>query len=174
MGEQEINQARDAAAAGMGMPAGLSIAAQNAYQDERNRRQGYGLPRIRMPGPPIQPEGVLWFVALPILAVWFVFADIFSWWRWWRWCGLLLGVVVAGGAFALAVQAGVRADLAAEKGITAGFAAGNDTAEMFLNVATAGGAVIIFFLIPRTLIALAAIVGLIQAWTTWVSPMLPI
>jgi len=102
----------------------------------------------------------------------FILADLRWGWRWWRWCGLVLGLVVGAAAFAWAVKVGVTFDLDAHAGKASRFATAEEAAEPFLQAATACAMVVIFFLIPRTILAVIAIVGVMMAWHQWISPLL--
>ena len=161
----------DAAQQGLGMPGDLSLAGQDAYNREMERRNEASMtglmPKIGMPGPPIDAGGIAFLLALPLLAIWFVAMDLVRGWRWYRVVGLLLALLFTGAVFAYSVYLGVQLEMSGQ----VDNAEKDPTVALLLDVGTAGLCGMIFTLIPRTIVIIAILGGLLTAYNTWLAPL---
>lgn len=172
MGYSDQHIGHQAARQGLGMPGDASLATQDAYNREIARQQGEQnaklLAGMGMPKAPTDASGLVFLLLLPLLAVWFVFADLVSGWRRWRVGLLLLGVLIAAAAFVVGLAIDIQAEIEGREAARAVVG----TVEMFQNVGAGGLCVIVFALLPRTLVALGLFFGLLTAWNTWLAPLI--
>jgi hypothetical protein len=162
----------EAANQGVGMPGGLSLAGQEAYNREIARRSEANMaglmPKIGMPPAPSGSGGGLTFLLmLPVLAVWFVAMDLVRSWRWYRVVGLLLAVLFTAAVFAYSVYLGVQIELS---GVLEN-AENDPTVNLLLDIGTVGLCAVIFTLFPRTIVVIAALGGLFTAYNAWIAPL---
>ena len=161
----------EAAQQGLGMPGDLSLAGQDAYNREMARRNEASMaglmPKIGMPGPPIDVGGIAFLLALPLLAIWFIAMDLVRGWRWYRVSGLLLALLFTGAIFAYSVYIGVELEISGQ----VDNAENDPTLALLLNLGTAGLCPSILTLIPRTFVIIAILGGLLTAYNTWLAPL---
>jgi hypothetical protein len=115
--------------------------------------------RIGLPRPGIDASGIMFILMIPVMFVWLVFKDPFYGWIRLRKIGMALALLFTLTMFALLVFVGVQHEIGGKYGL----AEDSPTFVLIENMGAGGLAGIIFLLWPRTILLIAAVVGVISA-----------